>query len=134
MDGFRVNDSFALCGERWSGAAGCVVDGDTIVIGNGATRRRIRFTGFDAPELDGACLAERARAQDARMALHQWLAKGAFEWSGDTDPLRDQYGRELREARRARADGGYTYLAATMIGRDLALQNDWPSPQVDWCR
>ena len=49
----RVETGFALCGEGARQKA-CVVDGDTVHIGFGSDRRRIRLTGFDAPEIDGA--------------------------------------------------------------------------------
>jgi endonuclease YncB( thermonuclease family) len=67
----RVTQSFALCGERGNKAHGCVVDGDSLLIGFGKDRRRIRLTGFDAPELAGACEEERRMALRARDALHE---------------------------------------------------------------
>lgn len=130
----RVTDRFALCGERWDGAKGCVVDGDTLVIGSGSARRRIRLTGFDAPEMDGACAVEREQAEKSRRALHQWLAQGPFEWNGEADPPRDQYGRELRRVRRALGQGRREYLAEVMIERGLAGESGWGTVPVDWCR
>ena len=130
----QVTYEFALCGEPWDGAAGCVVDGDTIVIGNGPQRRRIRLTGFDAPELEGACAAESEQAQKARTALHDWVSEGPFQWNGDAEPPRDQYGRELRKARRILPDGSREYLAEVMIERGLASESGWGSTPVDWCR
>ena len=65
--------TFALCAApAGSGAraAGCVIDGDTVLLGEGQSARRIRLTGFDAPELDGACEAERSLARTARQRLH----------------------------------------------------------------
>lgn len=129
----RVTASFALCGERWNGAQGCVIDGDTILLGNGQNRRRIRITGFDAPELDGACEAESSRARQARKALHEWLGQGPFEWTGESAPPRDQYGRELREIRRRIGDARYDYLAEHMIAADLAAESGWGSWPQDWC-
>jgi endonuclease YncB( thermonuclease family) len=129
----RVDHSFALCGQPWNGAAGCVVDGDTIVIGSPADRRRIRLTGFDAPERDGACDTERALAETSRQMLHAWLAKGPFEWDGDSDPPYDQYGRELRAARRVADDGSREYLADIMIASGLAGGSGWGSTPINWC-
>lgn len=129
----RVTDRLALCGSAWSGAAGCVVDGDTVIIGSGSARRRIRLTGFDAPELDGNCPAETAQAEVARQVLHEWLARGPFEWNGADAPPRDQYGRELRSVRRIAADGSREYLAETMVERGLAAESGWGSSPVDWC-
>lgn len=129
-----VDEGFALCsgggGER---KEGCVVDGDTVVLGFGNARRRIRFTGFDAPEMDGACEAESELALAARDRLHDWLSEGAFEWNGAGDPPRDRYGRELRRARRARPDGSYEELADIMIASGLAAASGWGSEPRDWC-
>ncbi len=129
----RVDDSFAVCGAGSTRAAGCVVDGDTVIMGFGPERRRIRLTGFDAPEMDGACPAERELAISARTALAQWLARGAFEWNGADAPPRDQYGRELREVRRTLPERSSDYLAATMIERGLASESGWGADEVDWC-
>ncbi|WP_298471300.1 hypothetical protein [uncultured Erythrobacter sp.] len=129
----RVTQDFALCGERSSEAAGCVVDGDTLIIGFGNDRRRIRLTGFDAPELDGACQAEREAAQKARGALHDWIGEGPIEWNGADDPPYDQYGRELRAARRVARDGSREFLAETMIKRGLAAESGWGAEPKNWC-
>ena len=118
----EVDIPFGLCGER--GAAACVIDGDTLAIG----KRRIRLTGFDAPEMEGACEAESARARAARSALHGWLAEGPFEWTADADTTYDRYGRELREARR-----GEETLADHMIEADLAEGSGWGAVRRDWC-
>lgn len=129
-----VEDQFALCsggsGER---QPGCVVDGDTVVIGFGSERRRIRLIGFDAPELDGACPAERQLAIAARDQLHGWLAEGPFEWNGAEDPPRDRYGRELRRARRVEPDGTRVDLAETMIASGLAATSGWGARPRNWC-
>lgn len=129
----RVDQEFALCGERGSSADGCVVDGDTLTIGFGNDRRRIRLTGFDAPELEGACPAESEAAVSARSALHDWLSQGRFEWNGAQDPPYDQYGRELRSVRRTTSDGQREYLAETMIERGLAAESGWGAEPKDWC-
>lgn len=124
---------YPLCGAGPGRAAGCVVDGDTLIIGFGSERRRVRFTGFDAPERDGACEAERKLAQAARARLQIWLAQGPFEWSGSDNPPRDQYGRELREVRRTTPDGAREYLAETMIQSGLAVQSGWGIAPPNWC-
>jgi len=135
-----IEAQFALCGEEIQGAVGCVIDGDTLVLfetlavpENPRGSRRVRLTGFDAPELDGACKAERDLARKATAALHDWLGRGAFEWNGADDPPRDRYGRELRRGRRVRADGSREELAEVMIARGLAARNGWNSPRIDWC-
>lgn len=118
----RVSERFVPCGS--GGAHACVVDGDTVRIG----QRRIRLAGFDAPELAGACPAEQVKAREARTALTDWLAQGSFEWDGGTDPPRDQHGRELRSVRR---DG--EPLAEVMVARGLAEGSGWDRERVEWC-
>lgn len=111
--------TFALCGRQ--SAQACVIDGDTLAVG----KRRIRLVGFDAPELDGACEAERQLARAARDALATWLNAGPFEMDGGADPPRDRYGRELRAVRR-----GSEALADTMVQRGLARRSREDRP---WC-
>ena len=126
-----VTESFALCGEGMR-ADGCVIDGDTVFLGFGPNQRRIRLIGFDAPELDGACEAEVRLARAARQRLYEWLSEGAFEWNGADEPPRDQYGRELRAARR-QSEGGEETLAEVMIASGLASESGWGSNPVNWC-
>ncbi|RIV83922.1 thermonuclease family protein [Aurantiacibacter zhengii] len=114
-----VERQFSVCGQGSSPA--CVVDGDTLRIGD----RRIRLTGFDAPEMDGACDAERRLARVARDELAAWLNLGRFEMDGGTNPPRDDYGRELRAIRR-----GGEALADTMAERGLARRS---GSARDWC-
>ncbi len=111
--GPRSNAS-SLCAAAGAGGAACVIDGDTLAIGP----RRIRLTGYDAPEIDGLCEAERRLAQVAREELAAWLNLGAFELDGGAEPPRDDYHRELRAARR-----GGEELAETMIERELARRS-----------
>lgn len=145
----RVTDGFALCagepgvsdatgssGDGFSGdgrKAGCVIDGDTVIIGFGPDRRRIRLTGFDAPELEGACPEETRLAIAARTRVHDWLNRGPFEWTGAHDPPYDQYGRELRAAHRVAQDGKRETLAEVMIDSGLASPGGWGSEERDWC-
>ncbi|WP_156167344.1 thermonuclease family protein [Aurantiacibacter marinus] len=118
----QARNQFTQCDQRSSAA--CTVDGDTVRI----TNRRIRLTGFDTPELRGSCQAERQLAVVAREELTQWLNRGPFELDGGAEPPRDQYGRELRAARR---EG--EYLADVMIARGLARSNGWGAGAADWC-
>ncbi len=117
-----VDTRFTLCGER--GSKGCVIDGDTIMLG----RRKIRITGYNAPELQGECEAETMLARRSRDALRDWINEGAFEMSGGDDPPFDQYGRELRELKR-----GDTLLADYMIDQALAQESGWGFTRGGWC-
>lgn len=118
----RIDQPFPVC--RQGSSTACVVDGDTVMFG----KRRIRLTGFDAPEMEGACEAERGQALDARDALSRWLSSAPFEWDGGDDPPRDQYARELRGVRR-----GEEALADTMIARGLAQTSGWGNDPQAWC-
>ncbi|MCP5395179.1 MAG: thermonuclease family protein [Sphingomonadaceae bacterium] len=117
---------FTLCGEKGSGQ--CVIDGDTLAIG----RRKVRLAGYDAPELDGACEAERKLAQRAKAELRDWLNAAPYALDGGDDPPRDKYGRELRSARRM-VDGKEEWLADHMIGAGLARDNGWGAGPARWC-
>ena len=123
----EMRQQFPVCGSGERGS-GCVIDGDTLAIG----QRRIRLTGYDAPEMDGACEAERRLARVAQAELSDWLGAGAFELTADADTAYDQYGRELRGARR---DG--RSLADHMIAQGLGRENrfqfasDWGDQE--WC-
>lgn len=117
---------FVLCGEQK--ADRCVIDGDTVMLG----QRRIRLTGYDAPELDGACEAERMLAQRARIALHNWFNRGPFALDGGDNPPRDAYGRELRAARRDDAMG-QEWLADAMVEAGLARRSGWGAGEAGWC-
>ncbi|WP_379548331.1 thermonuclease family protein [Qipengyuania sp. DSG2-2] len=130
-DPVALPERFTICAER--GSAACVIDGDTVSIGTpgefGKARRRIRFTGYDAPELDGACEDERTAARRARSALRDWLNAAPAQVDGGEAPPFDQYGRELRAA--SRADG--TGLADHMIDNGLASPSGWGAVPVEWC-
>ena len=127
----QVGTQFGTCGERGR-PFHCVSDGDTVTIGYGSNARRIRLTGFDAPEIAGACEAERAQALRAQGELRDWLNRGPFEWDGGASPPRDQYGRELRSVRRVAPDGEVEQLADHMIDAGLA-SGDGPFQWRDWC-
>jgi endonuclease YncB( thermonuclease family) len=131
-DWVLVGQQFGVCGERGRPHV-CVSDGDTVTVGYGANARRIRLTGFDTPEMNGACAMESALARQARTALRDWLNAGPFEWSGGQDPGYDKYGRELRAVRRIMPDGSSQKLADVMIESGLA-EGDGPWESRDWCQ
>lgn len=121
----EVEARFPICGSAGRTAT-CVIDGDTLAIGS----RRVRLTGYDAPELDGACEVERVRAREARAELSRWLSAGPFELehAAGEAPV-DQYDRELREARR-----GEHGLAEHMIALGLGRDDGWSGRSArNWC-
>jgi endonuclease YncB( thermonuclease family) len=117
---------FTLCGER--GSQACVIDGDTIVIAKAGKNRKIRITGYNAPELKGECHAETALAKQSRTALRDWLNQSPFAMSGGDEPPYDQYGRELRELKR-----GDQWLSDFMIEQGLAQESGWGFQRGGWC-
>ena len=112
---------FALCGTPAARRA-CVVDGDTFRLGP----RRIRIEGIDAPELDGACDAERRLAALSRERLRALLSDGPFTMTARRSDARDQYGRELRRVERGRQS-----LGDRLVGEGLA--RDYRGAKADWC-
>ncbi len=94
-----VSRTFARCGSGHSAA--CVVDGDTIRLG----QRRIRIVGIDTPEREARCLAEARAAEAAAARLQELLSERPFEMLGRIDAPTDRYGRELKSLRRLNLDG-----------------------------
>lgn len=100
----------------------CVIDGDSIRL-QGET---LRLAGLDAPELAGACEAERIAGRAARDALLGWLNGGAFSVRAPEDG-RDKYGRPLGTLTR-----GSSNAAALLVERGLA-QPYSGGARFDWC-
>ncbi len=87
----RIAASFTRCGRGSSLA--CVVDGDTIRLG----QRRVRLIGIDTPALRGAhCPAEQALAERAADRLLTLVNAGPFDLIGHRFQDRDVHGRDLR--------------------------------------
>lgn len=86
---------------------------------------------IDAPELHGACDAERAMAQRAAGALLLWANAGPFELVPRLDRPTDKYGRSLMTARRVQQDGEVTASQALLdAGLARPYAGDARSP---WC-
>ena len=113
--GERVDAQFSRC--RAFASAYCVVDGDTIRL----SKRSIRLTGFDTPEMDARCQAEAVGAERAARGLQDWLNRGPFVLGVDFGAARkDRYGRDLRSAFRPLEHGGSELLSRYMVDSDLA--------------
>jgi endonuclease YncB( thermonuclease family) len=121
----RVTARFTLCG-RGRGHA-CVVDGDTFKLG----QRKIRIIGIDAPEVKGACLAERQLAEKATARLQSLLNQGPFVMTGRIGDLQDRYGRDLRALNRERPDGSSQSIAEEM--RASGLAHRYLGTKTSWC-
>jgi micrococcal nuclease len=110
----RANDShFTLRGPVVR-----VVDGDTIDVRVAGRTERVRVLGIDTPER-GACYADRASAETARLALDTRVVL-----RGDpTQARRDRYGRLLAyvalpsgaDLGRGLLEGGYAHVL--VVGR-----------------
>ncbi|WP_421590504.1 thermonuclease family protein [Shinella sp. M27] len=99
-------------------------DGDTFTVHDGTGRReKIRIENIDAPEIDGACAAERATALQAEDEL-------ATQVSGHRIKLvrgkLDRYGRRL-----ARVAVDARDVGETLIEHGLARR--WDSWRKPWC-
>lgn len=111
--------------------ATAVVDGDTIrararIWLDQEVETLVRLDGIDAPELDGACAAERDLAQRARDALWRLIGEGAIEL---LDVRHDKYGGRVRATVR---DGAGRDLGATLVGAGLARPYDGGTREP-WC-
>lgn len=122
----RVDEPVARCGERPTTI--CAIDGDTLAWDH----RRIRLSGYNAPELRGECPAESELAEQATKGLVGWLGRGPFEMDGGASPPRDKYGRELRRVRRVDAGGGSAWLAEAMVEARLG-RSEWGDTGGGWC-
>ena len=117
----RVSATFTRCGQGSSFA--CVVDGDTIRLGD----RRVRIMGIDAPELTAArCPGERALAESAANRLVGLVNDGAFDMVGHRFWTRDGYGRDLRLLRRGDAS-----IGGTLVEEGLAKR--YYGTKIRWC-
>ncbi|WP_169053611.1 thermonuclease family protein [Alteraurantiacibacter aquimixticola] len=125
--GEEVSAPFPLC-DAPGYSRNCVVDGDTLRIGN----RRIRIEGIDAPEREGRCAAETAKARISTQALADWLNEGPFFMLPMNSVPRDQYGRELQTLWREDADGNREDLARTLMQKGHAERYS-SSARPDWC-
>lgn len=105
-----ITGPFVRCGK--GRAAGCIPDGDTLIIGN----RKIRIIGIDAPELHPArCPAEAAQGEAAAQALLALVNQGPFTLAGPNPVVFDEYGRELRHLLRKRSDGTVQSIADDLV-------------------
>ena len=120
-----ISAQFTRCG-RGRGHA-CVVDGDTFKLG----QRKVRIIGIDAPEVNGACPAERRLAEAATVTLQGLLNQGSFEMVGRLDEMQDRYGRDLRVVRRKLPRGGYQSIADEM--RKSGLARRYVGVKSGWC-
>ena len=80
----------------------------------------IRFEGFDTPEINGKCIGEKSKAQQARIVTLDYLNKGGKLY---TDGRKDKYGRLLVSA---------PVLKRALMGAGLA-RDYHGKKRLDWC-
>lgn len=116
----RINASFTRCGQGRSTA--CVVDGDTIRLG----QRRVRLIGIDAPEIAGAqCPAERALGERSANRLLALVNAGEFDLVGHRFHNSDNHGRDLRLLRRGDASFGRQLIDDGLARRYFGSKRSW---------
>jgi endonuclease YncB( thermonuclease family) len=123
----EVNGRFDLCEDSFH-AALCVVDGDTLALGE----RRIRVLGIDTAEKEAACEAEARLARMSTLMLQDWLNAGPFIMQAKIGIETDRYGRELRRLWRQTPSGSREYLDEFMRERGGARDYDGGS-RAGWC-
>jgi len=127
MEPEQISEHFTRCGQGRGHA--CVIDGDTIKLG----QRKVRIIGIDTPETHPARCAEEARLGEAATAkLQELLNQGPFEMVGRIGDIHDRYGRDLRVIQRKRGDGTVQSIAAEMRASGLARRY-WGGFKVGWC-
>ncbi len=111
----HIDQTLTRCGP--GRGHGCVIDGDTIKLG----QRKIRIIGIDAPEVHSPqCPKEAQLAEQATVKLQQLLNQGPFDMVGSVTRDKDRYGRDLRALNRANPDGSTTSIAEEMRASGLA--------------
>ena len=116
----RITGTFTRCGQGASPA--CVVDGDTLRLGD----RRVRLIGIDAPELsDARCAGERALGERAADRLLILVNSGNFDLVGHRFYRTDNYGRDLRLARRGDVSLGQTLVDEGLAHRYFGAKRGW---------
>ena len=107
----------------------CVVDGDTIRVGD----QSVRLMGFDTPEAgSGArCPREARLAEDATAALEGWLNEGGFWMRGRLDDPTDRWGRQLRELYRGDISDR-EYVGNRLVAAGLARRY-YGGSRESWC-
>jgi micrococcal nuclease len=105
-----------------------VVDGDTVTIATQgmATGLRLRALGFDAPEANSSCAAERSLAKRAKDRVVALSVRGLDVTTGLQT---DMYGRILATLRTPNGQD----VGQILIGEGLARPFDGKTARRPWC-
>lgn len=121
----RIDARFTFCGPGRAHA--CVVDGDTIKLG----QRSIRMIGIDAPEIvEPRCEAERQLGREATQRLLDLLNSGPVWLVTTADRDHDDYGRDLRRIEVDYGTGRQS-IGDVLIRERLAAPYD--GRKAAWC-
>ena len=129
--GHGASSAAEVLAGPYAGAVERVVDGDTLAVRVNVwlgqeLRVLVRVRGIDAPELRGACEAEKAQARDATAALARLVADGSVVLSaieGDK-----YYGRVVADV--ATPDG--RHIGPSLISGGFVRPYDGGS-RSGWC-
>lgn len=122
-----ISGQFTRCGP--GRGTNCVVDGDTIKLGE----RTIRLIGIDAPEVHPArCPAEAEKGEAATAELQRLLNQGPLSMVARIDDPTDKYGRELRALSRSDANGTQQSIAEQLVAGGFVRRYSSGSRQ-SWC-
>ena len=122
-----LSGPFTRCGK--GRAMACVVDGDTIMVG----QRTVRLIGIDAPEIHPPrCPAEAQQGEAATLLLITLLNQGPVTLAGPSPAVHDEYGRELRHLLRVRADGSVQSIADDLVASGQ-VRPYLRGPRDPWC-
>ena len=108
--------------EKVAGEEVRPIDGDTVAWRG----MRYRLLGFDAPEIEGKCPAEIAKAREAKRALQDMIARAEIIDIRPRGDL-DRYGRRLAWLNLDGED-----VAQDMIASGLAREYHG-APRRGWC-
>lgn len=126
--GQQIYPPFTLCSARKGRT--CVVDGDTIIVGE----RHIRIIGIDAPEThEPHCVAEAQKGAAATRELLRLMNQGPVTIQGREQGLHDEYGRELMSVYRIRSDGSVQLLGDDMVASGHAHRFTIGMSRGGWC-
>ena len=105
--------------QCYNGGDDCVLDGDTIYF----ERQKLDIAGIETPAIQGSqCAIERNRGIDAAVRLAALLNSGEVTIG---TPVRDQYGRAVREVQVNGKDVGKAMIAAKVAREYLGEKRDW---------
>lgn len=116
----RVSTAFVACDR--GGEPACVVDGDTLMLGD----RTVRIMGIDAPDLaTPRCEIERDLARRSADRLMVLLNQGPFDMVAHRLQRHDRNGREMMQLRRDGRSIGERLIDEGLAHRYTGFKRSW---------